>query len=212
MTSSTWLIKGTNSFNNIITGDETRCLLYDPQTQRQSFEWKSSPPPLSKNLVPKGIKKRLCWKYLGGGGGAARALSITRPFQKVKLWIKECTLTSLVALWMRSQGNAPKREDPQLVYPSQCSSTPVGDGQGFISKEQCDNVTAPHTPLTWFRWFLPVSSTAIINEGRQFCGATDIATEELKRRSQNGFVSNMFSSLRQKCIVAQGDYCEGTVA
>jgi len=36
--------------NNIITGDETRCFLYDPQTQRQSSEWTSSPPPISKKF------------------------------------------------------------------------------------------------------------------------------------------------------------------
>jgi hypothetical protein len=36
--------------------------------------------------------------------------------------------------------------------------------------------------------------------------------EELKMRSQNGFVSNAFSSFWQKCTVAQGDYGEGTVA
>jgi hypothetical protein len=32
-----------------------------------------------------------------------------------------------------------KMENQKLVYPSrQCSSTPVCLGQGFISKEQCD--------------------------------------------------------------------------
>jgi hypothetical protein len=42
--------KGNKFLNNIITGDETRCFLYDPQTQRQSSEWKSSPPPLRKKF------------------------------------------------------------------------------------------------------------------------------------------------------------------
>ena len=45
MIPSTWLIKGTNSVN-IITGVERGCFLCDPQTQRQSSEWKSQPPPL----------------------------------------------------------------------------------------------------------------------------------------------------------------------
>ena len=42
---------------------------------------------------------------------AARALSIMSPFLKVKLWIKIYTrkLTSFVALWMRSEGSAPKK-------------------------------------------------------------------------------------------------------
>jgi hypothetical protein len=42
--------KGNKFLNNIITGDETRCFLYDPQTQRQCSEWKSLPPLLSKKF------------------------------------------------------------------------------------------------------------------------------------------------------------------
>jgi hypothetical protein len=43
-----------------------------------------------------------------------------------------------------------KMEDKQLVSPSrQCSCTPVGFGQGFLSKEQRDNTRAfPPTLLT----------------------------------------------------------------
>ena len=56
-------------------------------------------------------------------------------------------MTSFVVLWMPSEGNAPKTENQQLVYPSQRSSTPVGVGQGFISKEQRDNIRAsPYSP------------------------------------------------------------------
>jgi hypothetical protein len=41
---------------------------------------------------------------------------------------------------MWSEGKAPKMENQQLVSPSQqCFSTPVGFGQGFLSKEQSDN-------------------------------------------------------------------------
>ena len=40
-----------------------------------------------------------------------------------------------------------KMVNQQLVFPSQqCSSTPVGFGQGFHSKEQCDNTGA--SPLS----------------------------------------------------------------
>jgi len=48
-------------------------------------------------------------------------------------------LTSFIALGKWSEGNAPKMENGQLVFPSRkCSSTLVGFGQGFLSKEQCD--------------------------------------------------------------------------
>jgi transposase len=51
-------------------------------------------------------------------------------------------------------------------------------------------------------------------KGWRFCDATDIiknAMEELKRFSQNDFqecFQNLYSCW-QKCIVAQGDYCDG---
>jgi hypothetical protein len=66
---------------------------------------------------------------------------------------KEMILTSLVALRLLSEGNVPTVENRQLISPSrQCSSTPVGFGQGFRSKEQCDNTGASSSSLmTWFQ-------------------------------------------------------------
>jgi hypothetical protein len=87
-------------------------------------------------------------------------------------------------------------ENLQLVPPSLCSSTPVGVGQGLISKEKCDNIRAsPYYPdmvPADFHLFPPLKSAL---KGRRFCDATDIiknTKEELKRRSQNGFVPNNF--------------------
>ena len=60
-----------------------------------------------------------------------------------------------------------KMENQQLVSPSrQCSSTPVGCGKGFLSKEQCDN-TGVFAIHSWHgsSWFLPVPSTEISTEG-----------------------------------------------
>jgi len=60
-----------------------------------------------------------------------------------------------------------KTENQQLVSPPrQCSSTPVGFGHRFLSKEQCDNTEA-YPILTWpvSSWFLPVPSTEISIEG-----------------------------------------------
>jgi hypothetical protein len=54
-------------------------------------------------------------------------------------------------------------------------------------------------------------------KGRRFCDATDTiknATDELKRLLQSGF-QEFFRHLYsrwQKCIVAQGEYFEGSVA
>jgi len=58
-------------------------------------------------------------------------------------------------------------ENEVLVSPSlQCSSTPVGFDQGFLSKDQCD-VTGSTLALYWpgCSWFLPVTSTEISIDG-----------------------------------------------
>jgi hypothetical protein len=102
-----------------------------------------------------------------------------------------------------------KMENQQLVSSSkQCFSTPVGFGQGFLSKEQCDNIGASPI-LSWpsYNWFLPVTSKEISIEGTALLCYTDIiknATEELKRLSQDVFQEYLqhLYSRRQKCIVA----------
>jgi len=62
---------------------------------------------------------------------------------------QECILTSFVAFWMRSEGK---------FSPSwQCSSWPIGFGQGFLSREQCDNTGAsPILSLPRSSWYLTV--------------------------------------------------------
>jgi len=77
-------------------------------------------------------------------------------------------------------------ENQQLVSPSrQCSSTPIGFGQGFLSREQRDNTGASPPPslLTWLYLFPGLKSAL---KGRRFCDATDItknAKKEPKRFS-----------------------------
>jgi len=39
-----------NFFNKIITGDETWCFAYDPETKRQSSEWVGETSPRPKKL------------------------------------------------------------------------------------------------------------------------------------------------------------------
>jgi hypothetical protein len=83
-------------------------------------------------------------------------------------------------------------ENQQLVSSSlQCSSILSALGQGFLSKEQCDNTgESPYSSDLApgdFYLFAPLKSTL---KGRGFCDATDIfknAMEELKRLSQSDF-------------------------
>jgi hypothetical protein len=39
-----------NVFNKIITGDETWCFAYDPETKRQSSEWVGETSPMPKKM------------------------------------------------------------------------------------------------------------------------------------------------------------------
>ena len=74
-------------------------------------------------------------------------------------------------------------KNQQLVSPSrQCSSTPVGFGQGFLTKEQCYNTGASPDLAPADFYLFPRLKSAL--KGRNFCDTTDIiknATEELKR-------------------------------
>ena len=80
------------------------------------------------------------------------------------MWIRKCTLTSFIALGMMSKKKKPlQMENQQLVSPSrQCTSTPAGFDQGFLTKQHCDN-TGTSPLLSWLgsSWFLPVPSTEI---------------------------------------------------
>jgi hypothetical protein len=86
----------------------------------------------------------------------------------------------------------PKMENRQLGSPSwQCSSTLVGFGQGFLTKEQCDITGAfPYSPdLAPVDFYLfPQLKSGW--KGQHFCDSTDIVenvTEELKRLLPNFF-------------------------
>jgi hypothetical protein len=120
---------------------------------------------------------------------------------------------------MRSEGNDHKNGEPNLYSPSrQCSSTPVGFGQGFVSKEQCDNTGAPPyfpdlTPGDFYLFHRIESAL----KGQSFYDVTAIikhAMDELKRLSQNGFQQcfQHLCSCWNKCIFAQGSYFEENVA
>jgi len=97
----------------------------------------------------RGVKERSCCKFFL----TAWTSSIMSSSLKVKLSIKKCVLTSLVALGMRTEGNVPTMDNRQLISPSrQCSSTPIDFGQRFLNKEQCDNTgAAPHSLMTWLQ-------------------------------------------------------------
>jgi len=76
-------------------------------------------------------------------------------------------------------------EKQQLISSSlQCFSTPVGFGEGFLSREQCDSSRlSPYSPDLAPADFHLFPSLKSALKGRRFCDATDIienATEELK--------------------------------
>jgi len=92
------------------------------------------------------------------------------------LWIKESTLTSFFALGKKPEGNVLKNGKPTVGFSFMTmASTSVGFGQGFLSKEQCDN-TAASPMLSWptpadFNLFPRMKSEW---KGQHFCDTTDI--------------------------------------
>jgi hypothetical protein len=82
-------------------------------------------------------------------------------------------------------------ENQQVVSLSRlCSSTPDGFGQGFLVKEQCDDIGAsPYSPELAPADFYLFPRMKSVLKGRRFRDATDIienAAEKLKIISQNG--------------------------
>ena len=154
--------KDNKSFNNVITGNETWCFLYNARAKQHSSEWKSLSSPQSKKF----------WVHMGDGKVMLdflfpRALSVMSLSLNAKLWIKKCTLISFITLGILSEGNSVKNGEwtvGSCLW--QCPSTPFVCGQGFLRKEQCDN-TGASSILSWpgCIWFLPVHLTEIDIEG-----------------------------------------------
>jgi hypothetical protein len=78
----------------------------------------------------------------------------------------------------------------QSVPAGQCSSTPVGFCQGFLSKEQRDHGHPPYSPNMAPADFYLYPRLKLAMKRRRFCEATEInknATEELRSVPQNCF-------------------------
>ena len=134
-------------------------------------------------------------------------------FRITYAWIKKCTLTTFVALGMRSVGNVSK--NGELIF-GFCFTTMLQHtghfGQGFLSKEQRDNSgeTSIHT---WpdSSWFLPVPLSKISTEGKTFCFVFEvikIAMRELKRPLQMASrnVPSPLQSLEEAYICKWGEF------
>jgi hypothetical protein len=118
---------------------------------------------------------------------------------------------------MRSEGNAPKNEVPTVGFSfTTISSTPVGFGQLFLSREQCDKLEyLPHSPDLSPADFYLFPRLITTFKVRRLCDASDIiknATDELKAFTK--WLPGMFQTPSQsfpECIVAQGGYFKGNV-
>jgi hypothetical protein len=84
-----------------------------------------------------------------------------------------------------------KMENQYLVSTSrQCSSTPVGFGQGFLNKKQCENTGASPTPDMGPAEFYLFRRLKSALKRRRFCDATDVIKKcdgRAEKASQNGF-------------------------
>jgi len=59
--SSSDLLRNAETFASVITGDETWCFQYDPETKRQSMQWKTqnSPRPKKARMSRSQVKTML---------------------------------------------------------------------------------------------------------------------------------------------------------
>jgi hypothetical protein len=108
----------------------------------------------------------------------------------VKLLIKECTrtLTSFVALEMRSARRPRKMENQQLVAPSQqYFSIPVSFGQGLPSIQQRDNTGTSPILLTWL-WLIFGCSLEWNQHWRDGAFVTILTSLKTGRKSWKGFI------------------------
>ena len=126
-------------------------------------------------------------------------------------------LNPLSLLGRDQKGMPRKMENKLFVSPSQqCSSTPAGFGQEFLTKEQRDNIGA-FRKFSWpgSSWFLSVPNSEIGTEVTEFLWCYYIIKNtmgELKRLSQNGLekcFQHLYSRCK-KCIAAH--YFEGNVS
>ena len=124
---------------------------------------------------------------------------------------KEMYFDTLCRLRDAVRRKHPPKKNQQLVSPSQqCSSTPVGCGQEFLSKEQCNNTAAspfsPYLASADFYLFPPLISAL---KGHRFSGANDNiknATADLKSLLQIGFQEcfQPLESLAEVCRCTRG--------
>jgi len=56
--------KDNGFLNNMVTGDERWCLLYDPKTKQHSSEWKSLSPRRSKSVRVDWSKGKFMFKVI----------------------------------------------------------------------------------------------------------------------------------------------------
>jgi len=53
-------LRNAEMFDRVITGDETWCFQYDPETKRQSMQWKTQNSPRPKKHACLGPRSRSC--------------------------------------------------------------------------------------------------------------------------------------------------------
>ncbi|GBN15303.1 hypothetical protein AVEN_6591-1 [Araneus ventricosus] len=143
-------------------------LAYDPQTKRQSSEWKAKPSPRKENFACTKSEGKLCWRCFS----ITIALFTTNLFLKAKLSIKNFTWRSLNDYELQSDENDLKNGQQTIgFFTRQCSTTSRSDCEKVPCQTQCYHSGTPSLfsrPST--SGFLPVSTAENEIEGKPFCG------------------------------------------
>ena len=165
----------TECFNMNITLARPNCKVPDDCRRPNTYESSNFNENLIKVLINVHLLANELCEYQTARCNVRNCYFITRGtsktfpgfaviiLQEFLLWIKKCTLAAFFALEMQAEEKPLESENQLLVSPSrQCSWTPVDFGEGFVSKEKCDNTGASPT-LSWpgCSWMLHVQSTEI---------------------------------------------------
>ncbi|UYV72142.1 hypothetical protein LAZ67_9001952 [Cordylochernes scorpioides] len=116
-------------FKTIITGDETWCFLFDPQTKKQSLEWHTPSSPRKKKVhfdKSKGKKKTKVWHFFTMNLKKEQRVCIifcqklrkmaSETFQMLKLAFREAALSqSKMFKWFArfKSGRESTQDDPR---------------------------------------------------------------------------------------------------
>jgi len=199
-------------FDRVITGDETWCFQYDPETQRQSMQWKTqnSPRPKKACISRSQVKTMLVCFFDHKG---IVHYEITAQGQTVN---HQCYLEVLTRLresvWRKRPGLWP---DKWILHHDNALAHDALRVREFLAKNSITKMdNPPYSPdlAPCDFWLFPKLKIAL--KGQRFADLSEIQrnVKTLLRGILENDFQDCFRQLHHrltKCIASQGEYFKG---